>query len=129
MTCFIICNMFPSRPALKPMRPTAPNWAPRCSYKRWSYLLSAIKAYTTTHFMFYREQLGPASPKGGLSSYMIWAMFPYTICNMLPYIMFDMFPSWFVICLSNLIGCVGFLEFIIAFRNVLPISVLPDLIW
>ena len=80
--------------------------------------------------MFYREQLGPASPKGGLpSSYMIWAMFPITICNMFPYIMFDMFTSWLVICFLNLIGCVGFLEFIIAFRNVLPISVLPDLIW
>ena len=32
---------------------------------RWSYLFSAVQARTTTHCRFYREQLGPASPKAG----------------------------------------------------------------
>ena len=127
MTCFMIYNMFPSGPTLNPWDQLH-QIGPRAVVIS-SYLLSAIQVYTTTHCMFYREQLSPASPKGGPSSYMIWAMFPYTICNMFPYIMFDMFTSWFVICFSNLIGCVEFLEFIIIFRNVLPISVLPDLTW
>jgi hypothetical protein len=33
---------------------TENNWAPR-----WSYLLSVFQVHTTTHCMFYREQLGP----------------------------------------------------------------------
>jgi len=43
---------------LGPIIPIAPNWTP--------LLLLVVQAYTTTYFMFNREQqLGPAPPKTG----------------------------------------------------------------
>ena len=35
---------------------------------RWSYLLLAVQVHTTTHCMFYREQLGPTPSKTGYGS-------------------------------------------------------------
>jgi hypothetical protein len=45
---------------LKPIGTIPPNWTPR-----WSYMLSAVQIHTTTHYMFYIEQLDPALPKAG----------------------------------------------------------------
>ena len=45
---------------IKPIGPITPNWAPH-----WSYLLLAVGVHAKTHFMFYREQFGPAVPKTG----------------------------------------------------------------
>ena len=42
----------------KSIRPFAPILT-----LRWGYLLSVVQVHTTTHCMFYREQLNPAPPK------------------------------------------------------------------
>jgi hypothetical protein len=42
----------------KSIRPFAPILT-----LHWSYLLSNVQVHTTTHCMFYREQLDPAPPK------------------------------------------------------------------
>ena len=54
----LLSRFLACRADLKPIGSIAPNWA-----SGWSYLLSAVQVHTTTHCMFYREQLVPVLPK------------------------------------------------------------------